>query len=133
MSDHYIVTAPSGGTRRAGRYWPQGASIVAADDLDDATLLAIQADPRMDAVYVGAEPEPAPGPVSDAAISSSVADLICDLADVIKELPADAYTKGGLPDLRALSALCARQVTAAERDAAWSLLTKMGFAAPLPA
>ena len=131
MSDHWVITAPTGGTRRAGRYWPQGASIVPATDIDDQALAAIEADPRMDLVWVGVEADPTPKPVPDAAITEAVSHLIADLADLIKTLPADAYTKGGVPDLRALTTNAGRRVTVAERNAAWARLQAAGFTAPV--
>lgn len=128
MSQHWIVTAPAGGTRRAGRHWPQGATIVPATELDEAALALIEADPRMDLVYVGVDL--AGEEVSETEVTRGVADLISDLADVIRGLPAEGYTKGGLPDLKALSALTQRQITAVERDAAWGLLQETGFVSP---
>lgn len=43
------------------------------------------------------------------------------LAAHIAAMPAEQFTKGGAPDLKALSALAGRTVTAAERDEALAL------------
>lgn len=65
--------------------------------------------------------QPASG---EAAGAQRLADGVDPLVTMIAGLTPEQFTRGGVPDTKALSALANRPVTAAERDAAWELYQK---------
>ena len=131
---HFAISATRDGFRRAGRAWSREAAIVAAEDLTDAQLEMLRADPNI-TVTPCAPPEdpedaaaaPAAGPnrspaevARDMSRSELRAALIHVACRQIDPDNPDHVTKAGLPEIAELKRQTGLvDVSAGERDEAW--------------
>lgn len=106
----WIITAPKGGRRRAGRRWEEGETRLPEAEQSKALWAAISRDDRMN-------------------IRS--ADPADPMAEAIRSLGPDGFTSGDdpMPKVDALGDALGRRITAAERDAAWATIRE-GFTMP---
>lgn len=118
---HYAISASRDGFRRAGRAWTRAATVVAADDITEAQLEQLRADPNI-TVTETAAPEAAPSVA--AAAPEDVATLRgllirAAMRGLDPDNP-DHFTKAGLPEVAALKqATGLESVSAAERSELW--------------
>lgn len=117
------------GLWRAGRFWPDAGTVVAAADLDDATWQRLMAEPRLDIRAATAEEVAAASGADDMAF----AEVIDELMRVIPRLAAGDFTQDGQPRLKPLRKVAGIEdalITNEARDEAMRRLVEGGFKAP---
>ncbi|HHP0485796.1 TPA: HI1506-related protein [Vibrio harveyi] len=115
-----VINSAHDGYRRAGMAFQNGENTIAADEITETQLAQIQADPHLK--YQLSENNAQSGETSGALDANEHG---MSLIDAIKTLDVDNeshFTKGGKPELKALSTILGRNVSGSERDDAWSAL-----------
>ncbi len=143
----YLIRATAEGFRRAGRAWPVAGERVRRTDFTDEQWAALEAEPRIliqhaphdpaqgaETTREGADPtassrvadgDPAPrrGRDPEAGPEPAAGDPQDDIAAAVGRVdPTDRslWTRDGKPRVDAVEALLGRDITTAERDAAWA-------------
>lgn len=118
------------GLHRAGRFWPEAGTVVAADALDDATWKRLMDEPLLHIREATAEEVEA----ATGAGAATPKEVIDALMRVIPHLAAGDFTQDGQPKLKPLRKAATEiedaLITDAARDEAMTRLLVAGFEAP---
>ena len=120
---HYAISAVRDGFRRGGRAWSREAVVVAADELTDEQLAALEADPNITVTPCAPEGPQIESSVETAELGVADARGLLVGAAIRGLEPGDKghWTSTGLPATEAIEAASGlKTVSAAERDEAWA-------------
>ncbi len=144
------------GYRRAGVAFKKGVNHLCSTDFTDSQLAMLDKDPRLSVqkkftsseviAAVNSQTGPLVGSVSSVSVIDSQTDTPQSELDndgaaqlavqgAIFQLESDNpahWTKGGKPEINALSAILERKVTASERDDAWNVLNSEEYQGEKP-
>lgn len=93
------------GFYRCGAFFPKSGRVVAEGDFTDGQMRRLMEDPNL---LIGPETD------------DGGDDRLAVIIDAIDTLPLTAYTRAGLPKVKAVSAALGERVTAAQVEAAWA-------------
>lgn len=118
--DNWIVTAPEGGRRRAGRRWAEGGTIVPEAEQSEDLWAAINGDRRMGIREARDDDEI--GLQASASDDTPVADKPAKIVAAIGGLSQDDFIAAGSPKISALSKAAGFDVSGLDRDRAWAIV-----------